>query len=69
MTEGHMVSEVRLEAIPMMGEALQETIRRFFDNSLENIGNGNSVSRARCEINSLDSPNLKMRIVVYVLRA
>jgi hypothetical protein len=34
----------RLEAIPMMGEALQATIRKYFDNSLDNIGRGNSVS-------------------------
>jgi hypothetical protein len=34
----------RLEAIPMMGEALQATIRKYFDNSLHNIGRGNSVS-------------------------
>ena len=27
-----------------MGEALQATIREHFDNSLENIGRGNSVS-------------------------
>lgn len=28
----------------MMGEALQATIRKYFDNSLDNIGRGNSVS-------------------------
>lgn len=30
----------------MMGEQLQQTISRYFDNSLENIGRGNSVSLA-----------------------
>jgi hypothetical protein len=33
---------VRLEAIPIMGDAITQTIERFFDNSLENIGRGNS---------------------------
>lgn len=28
----------------MMGNALKQTIARFYDNSLENIGRGNSVS-------------------------
>lgn len=27
-----------------MGNAITETIERFYDNSLENIGRGNSVS-------------------------
>jgi hypothetical protein len=31
----------------MMGEALQATIRKYFDNSLGNIGRGNSVSPHR----------------------
>jgi arylsulfatase len=31
-----------LEAIPIMGDQLQKTIQTFFDNSLENIGRGNS---------------------------
>ncbi|KAI9633387.1 alkaline-phosphatase-like protein [Dioszegia hungarica] len=31
-----------LEAIPIMGNAITKTIERFFDNSLENIGRGNS---------------------------
>jgi hypothetical protein len=31
----------------MMGEALQATIREFFDNSLDNIGNANSVGLPR----------------------
>jgi hypothetical protein len=29
-----------------MGDAITKTIERFFDNSLENIGRGNSVSTA-----------------------
>lgn len=33
----------RLEAIPIMGDMLQNTIKRFFNNSLENIGRGDSV--------------------------
>jgi hypothetical protein len=32
----------RLEAIPIMGEAITKTIEKFYDNSLENIGRGNS---------------------------
>ena len=35
---------VRLEAIPVMGAALKTTIDRFYDNSFDNIGRGNSVS-------------------------
>lgn len=34
-----------LEAIPIMGNAITETIKKFYDNSLENIGRGNSVSK------------------------
>jgi arylsulfatase len=36
------ISWVRLEAIPIMGNAITETIAKFYDNSLENIGRGNS---------------------------
>ncbi|WVQ99095.1 hypothetical protein IAU59_006227 [Kwoniella sp. CBS 9459] len=31
-----------LEALPVMGDKLKEVISKFFDNSLENIGRGNS---------------------------
>ncbi|WWC69062.1 uncharacterized protein I206_102998 [Kwoniella pini CBS 10737] len=31
-----------LEAIPVMGDMIQKTVERFFDNSIENIGRGNS---------------------------
>lgn len=35
-----------LEAIPIMGDAIFKTIERFYDNSLDNIGRGNSVCGA-----------------------
>lgn len=37
---------IRLEAIPIMGTAISETIAKFYNNSLDNIGRGDSVSLA-----------------------
>lgn len=42
----------RLEAIPIMGEALQASISKHYDNSFDNIGAGNSVRLTQSTITS-----------------
>lgn len=63
---------IRLEAIPMMGDQIKKTVERFFDNSLENIGRGNSVSwntkrvnRGQADPKIVDIPRSKMGSSCY----